>query len=116
MFVTLKINADLPAGTLVCHDANNIWRAATSSDNAPLGVLSRATTLDDENVRWGEVTMAGVGWARAGAAIPAHGGWLACDDQGRAIVGPSEDCGLVAPLTRGATAPSVDDLIMVYIR
>ncbi len=116
MFVTVKINADLSKGTLVCHDSNNVWRQATSVDNAPLGVLSKATTLDDDGVRWGEVTLAGVSWARAGATIPAQGGWLACDDQGRAIVSPTEDCGLIAPLSRGATPPSVDDLIMVYIR
>lgn len=116
MFVTVQINADLLKGTLVCHDSNNVWRQATPTDNAPLGVLSRETSLDDEGVRWGEVTLAGVSWARAGATIPPQGGWLACDDQGRAIVSPAEDCGLIAPLSRGATTPSVDDLIMVYIR
>jgi hypothetical protein len=116
MFVTVKINAEIERGTLVCHDANNVWRAATSADNAPLGVLSRETTVDDQGVRWGEVTLAGATWARAGASIPDQGGWLAVDDQGRAIVGPAEDCGLIAPLSRGAAAPSVDDLILVYVR
>ena len=116
MFVTLKFLTAPPAGTLVCHDVDNVWRAATPTDNAPLGVLSRETTLDDDGVRWGEVTLAGAAWARAGASIPDQGGWLSVDDQGRAIVAPSEDCGLIAPLSRGATAPSVEELIMVWVR
>lgn len=54
MFVTVKINAEIDRGTLVCHDVDNVWRAATSADNAPLGVLTRETTLDDDGVRWGK--------------------------------------------------------------
>ena len=115
MFVTVKINADLPDGTLVCHDADNTWRQATSSDVAPLGVLD-ASEVDGDSVRWGKVTLAGATWARASASIPTQGGWLACDDSGRAVVAASEDCGLIAPLTRGATAPALDDLILVYVR
>lgn len=116
MFVTVKINdSALPVGTLVCHDSANIWRQATSSDVAPLGVLSEKHT-DDEGAHWGRVVLAGATWARAGSAIPDHGGWLACDDQGRAIVGPAEDCGLIAPLSRGSISPSVDDLILIFVR
>lgn len=115
MFVTVPINAEIADGSLVCHDSNNVWRVATSSDVAPLGALT-SSSLDDDGVRWGRVTLAGATWVRAGASIPAHGGWLACDDSGRAIVSPSEDCGLIAPLSRGAVAPNVDDLILVYLR
>ena len=115
MFVTVQINTEIQDGTLVCHDSNNVWRVATSSDIAPLGVLT-SSELDAENIRWGRVTLAGASWARAGASIPDQGGWLSVDDQGRAIVAPSEDCGLIAPLSRGATAPSVDELIMVWVR
>jgi hypothetical protein len=115
MFVTVRINAEIADGSLVCHDANNVWRVATSSDVAPLGCLN-SSELDEGGVRWGRITLGGATWARAGASIPEHGGWLACDDQGRAIVSPSEDCGLVAPVLRGATAPALDDLILVYLR
>jgi hypothetical protein len=115
MFVTVEINAEIQDGTLVCHDSDNVWRVATSSDVAPLGVLT-SSELDEEGTRWGRVTLAGASWVRAGASVPAQGGWLSTDDQGRAIVAPSEDCGLIAPLSRGATAPSVDDLIMVWVR
>ena len=115
MFVTVEINSEIQDGTLVCHDANNVWRVATSADVAPLGVLT-SSSLDEDSTRWGRVTLAGASWVRAGASVPAQGGWLSTDDQGRAIVAPSEDCGLIAPLTRGATAPSVDELIMVWVR
>lgn len=115
MFVTVRINAEIADGSLVCHDSNNVWRMATSSDVAPLGCLN-SSELDEAGVRWGRVTLAGATWARAGASIPEQGGWLACDDSGRAVVTASEDCGLVAPVFRGGSVPSVDDLILVYLR
>jgi hypothetical protein len=115
MFVTVQINAEIADGSLVCHDANNVWRAATSSDVAPLGCLN-SSELDQDGVRWGRITLAGATWARAGSNIPAQGGWLACDDSGRAIVSATEDCGLVAPVYREGTLPNVDDLILIYLR
>lgn len=115
MFVTLKINAEIPDGSLVCHDTNNVWRVATSNDVAPLGVIT-SSEVDDQGVRWGRITLGGATWVRAGSSIPEHGGWLACDDNGRAIVSPSEDCGLIAPLSRGAVAPNINDLVLVYLR
>ena len=115
MFVTVRISSELPEGTLVCHGIDNVWRVATSSDVAPLGVVSGVQSDDESNV-WARVTLAGSTWARAGANIPSEGGWLSCDDQGRAVVTTTEDCGMIAPLSRGATAPNVDDLILVYLR
>ena len=115
MFVTVRINTEIADGTLVCHDAGNVWRVATSSDNAPLGCVE-STEADEDGVNWACVTLAGVAFARAGETIPQEGGWLACDDSGRAVVTPSEDCGLIAPQTRGATAPSVDELVLIYLR
>ena len=116
MFVTLRINEDLAVGTMVCHGTGNEWRKATSSDVAPLGVLREPTFLDDNNARWGKVTLSGSCFIRAGANITEQGGWLGCDDEGRAIIQASEDCGLIAPVSRGASVPAVDDLILVHLR
>lgn len=116
MFVTLRINEDLAVGTMVCHGTGNEWRKATSSDVAPLGVLREPTFLDDNNARWGKVTLSGSCFIRAGAGITEQGGWLGCDDEGRAIIQASEDCGLIAPVSRGASVPAVDDLILVHLR
>lgn len=115
MFVTVRINTDIQTGTLVCHDINNVWRVATSSDNAPLGVIEYTST-DEFGQTWGRVILAGPARVMCGAIPPAEGGWLACDDQGRAIVGTVEDCGLIAPQSQGQTEPAVGDLILVYIR
>lgn len=116
MFVTLKLNENLQVGTIVCHDSNNTWRQALSTDIAPLGVIEKVNTDDDGNF-WGRIRMAGSALARAGSAsMAAEGGWLAVDDSGRAIIGASEDCGLVAPRSQGQSAPAIDDLILVYIR
>lgn len=115
MFVTVRINADISVGSLVCHDVNNVWRVATSSDNAPLGVIENTST-DDLGQLWGRVTLAGTARAICGAVPPVEGGWLACDDQGRAIVSPVEDCGLIAPRSQGQTEPAVGDLVLIYIR
>lgn len=116
MFVTLKINADLPQGSLVCHDSAGVWRQATSADLAPLGVLREATFFDDEGARWGVVVLAGSCFARASGNIVAEGGWLGCDDQGRAKIIASEECGLIAPVSRGGALPSPDDLILIFLR
>jgi len=115
MFVTVKLTADLQIGTFVCHDSNNTWRQATSSDIAPLGVV-RSTFTDDESVVWGEVMLSGACLARSSASVPDQGGWLSVDDSGRAIVGPAEDCGLIAPLSRGQASRVADELILVFIR
>ena len=116
MYVTVQISSDLPQGTFVCHDANNIWRQATSADNAPLGVLRSDTFLDEQSVRWGEVILSGVCLARAGSITQDQGGWLGCDDAGRATIVAQEECGLVAPVSRGSSLPSVDDLILIHLR
>ena len=104
MFVTVRINSEIADGTLVCHDACNVWRATTSSDNAPLGYVE-STEVDEEGVNWACVILAGVAFARAGVTISQEGGWLASDDSGRAVVTLSEDCGLIAPQTRGQELP-----------
>jgi len=116
MFVTVQINADLAQGSFVCHDTDNVWRQAISTDIAPLGVTRAATFLDDDGVRWVEVILSGACFARAGANIPAQGGWLGHDDEGRAVVISSEDCGLIAPVSRGGSVPAVDDLILIHLR
>jgi hypothetical protein len=116
MFVTVKINEDLSPGTMVCHDTGDTWRKATSSDVAPLGVLKGSTFLDDDSARWGVVVLSGSCFIRAGAGITEQGGWLGCDDEGRAIIQASEDCGLIAPVSRGGSVPALDDLILVHLR
>ena len=116
MFVTVKTNSSLPVGTIVCHDSNNVWRQATSSDIAPLGIIKEETFLDEDNVRWGMVVLSGTAFARAGENIVKQGGWFGCDDNGRAVIRQTEECGLIAPITRGSDVPLVDDLILVHIR
>ena len=115
MFVTLRINEDLAVGTMVCHDTANTWRKAISSDVAPLGVLREPTFLDDDGLRWGVVVLSGACFIRAGAGITEQGGWLGHDNEGRAIIQDSEDCGLIAPVSRGGSVPAVDDLILVHL-
>jgi serine/threonine protein kinase HipA of HipAB toxin-antitoxin module len=116
MYVTVQINEDLAQGSFVCHNADNVWRQAISTDIAPLGVTRNATFVGDDGVRWVEVILSGVCLARAGANIPAQGGWLGHDDEGRAVVISSEDCGLIAPLSRGQDVPALDDLILIHLR
>ena len=116
MYVTVRINEELPTGTFVCHDNNNVWRKATSSDVAPLGVTRGESFLDESNTRWSEVTLSGTCFARASSNIPDSGGWLGCSDEGRAVVIPQEDSGLVAPLSRDMQSPQEDDLILIFLR
>jgi hypothetical protein len=116
MFVTIKLNTSLPIGTIVCHDSENVWRQANSSDVAPLGILRQDSFVDEDNQNWAQVTVAGEAFARASANLPASGGWLACDDSGRVTTQLTEANGLVAPLSRGAASSGTDDLVLVWLR
>ena len=116
MFVTVKINEELSPGTMLCHASEGVWRQATGTTSAPLGVLKNETFLDDDSVRWGVVVLAGSCFTRAGAGITEQGGWLGCDEEGRAIIQTSEDCGLIAPVSRGGAIPALNDLILVHLR
>jgi hypothetical protein len=114
MWITLQLNADLPEGTLVTHDQNNIWRKATSSDTGILGAVSSVENID--GVTWGRVMISGTTTVKAGANIPAQGGFFMSDDEGRAIISINPSAGIIAPLTSGASVPAVGDLILVHLR
>jgi hypothetical protein len=114
MFITLQLENILPKGTLVCHDSNNIWRAANSADTSHYGVV--IDSWAEEGLFWGRVCLAGTVEARAGAAIPIWGGGLSSDDEGRAVVKEDIACGIIAPLSKEQENFSIDDLVLVYIR
>lgn len=114
MFVTVKFNQDIQDGTLVCHDNQNYWRVATSTD-ASLGVVNNVVQ-DEYGQFWGRVTLAGCAFARASAFITIEGGFLRSDDLGRVVVSNEESSGIVAPVSRGSSLPNVDDLILIHIR
>jgi hypothetical protein len=114
MWMKLQLNADLPEGTLVTHDQNNIWRKATSSDAGILGAVSEVESVD--NVLWGRVLISGTTTVRAGANIPPEGGFFMSDDEGRAIISTSPTAGIIGPVPNGGAAPTLDDLVLVHLR
>jgi hypothetical protein len=114
MWITLQLNEDVPSGTLVTHDQNNIWRKATSAD---VGVLGVVTEIEDvEGILWGRVLISGTTTVKAGAGIPPQGGFFMSDDEGRAVISANPTAGIIAPSTRGNSAPALDDLILVHLR
>jgi len=114
MFVTVQLNGEITIGKLVVHDANNVWRQATSTDQHKLGVLNSIELV--EGVYWGKLVLAGTAYALAGSNIEDQGGWLGSDDEGNAVVTQSENCGIIAPLSRGQASMTQGDLILVCIR
>ena len=114
MWVTIQLNEILNEGTLVTHDNNNIWRKANSTDSGVLGSVIESETVD--GVVIGRVLICGTTTVRAGANIPAQGGFFMSDDEGRAVISASPTAGIIAPVTQGNQAPTIDDLILVHLR
>lgn len=114
MFVTLELESSLPKGTLVCHNTNNVWRVANSTDTSPYGVI--IDSWEEEETFWGRVCLAGTAEVRVGGPIPLWGGGLSSDDEGRAVIKETIDCGIIAPISKGQMSPNQDELTLVYIR
>ena len=115
MFVKVKLSSNLTVGTVVSYDETNaVWTAATNI-NELFGILE--TTEQDEDLNWwGRVRFGNASRALADRAIPDQGGFLNVQN-GKVFVDNSTHAqGVVAPLERGGTTRTADDLVLVYLR
>lgn len=114
MWITIELNAELPEGTLVTHNEGNVWRQATSADTGILGAVTSIEVVD--GIIWSQVLISGTTTVRAGANIPPEGGFFMSDDSGRATISISPTAGIIAPISRGNSSFSPEDLILVHLR
>ena len=114
MWIKVQLNELLSEETLVTHNENNIWRKAVSTDTGILGAVTSTETLD--GLIWGQVLISGTTTVKAGENIPTEGGFFMSDDEGRATISVSPSAGIIAPATRGASAPLVNESILVHLR
>jgi hypothetical protein len=115
MFVKVKLSGDLPIGTIVNYDdVNTVWTTAPNDTNL-FGVLE-TTEQDEDLLWWGRVRFGNASRALADRAIPDEGGFLGVINGKVFVDATDHQCGVIAPLERGATSRVADDLVLVYLR
>lgn len=102
--------------TVGLSDLSNVSGTASSHQDT-IGVVSQPSQQDEENQEWwAQVTFAGVAFALAGSDIPDQGGKLNVSNGKVFVDNASGGNGIIAPIARGQSARSTNDLVMVDIR
>lgn len=115
MFVKVKIDGDLPKGSVLSHNStSDIWQI--SADGSTLFGVLENTQQDSELVWWGILRFGNMTYALADRAIPDEGGFMNVLN-GRVYVDNSNhSCGVVAPLPPGSPSRVAGDLVLIYLR
>jgi hypothetical protein len=117
MFVTIKINTNLPIGTVVQYDTTNQTYTPAIDNTYPLGVIIRAPVQDSETQDWiARACFAGACYALSNSNILDEGGPLNVKN-GKVEVGAGEPAvGVVSPVSYGDPTRNAGDLVMIYLR
>lgn len=117
MFVTVKINENLPLGTVIQYDAaSQTYQRAVSVDY-PLGVIIRDPLQDSESQEWtARACFAGVCYALASEALPDQGGLVDVIDGKVKSSGGDTQCGIIAPRDLNGPSRGENDLVMIHLR
>lgn len=115
MWVKIKLNQNLPVGTVIQFDDGlSLWAAAPNIGTSMIGVLlENAVQIDNE---WfAPACFSGMCEARADREIPLSGGSLHVLN-GRVYVDQTIDsCGVIAPLPQGQAIKQADDLVLIAL-
>ena len=113
----VKMDQFLTVGVFVKWDTEQLQFVRCTHHMNMLGVIDQAPI--EINGSWvGVIRQAGVASALAGADIPADGGALGIDANGRAIISTSSDhsCGLIQAQPFEQPARVAGDMIVVWLR
>ena len=113
----VKMDQSLVVGEFVQWDTQQVQFVRCTDHVNMLGVVSQPPELKD-GVYVGLIRQAGVASAIAGADIPAEGGPLGIDANGRAIIATSADhsCGLIQAQPVDHPARVAGDLVVIWLR
>lgn len=117
MFVKLKLNSNLPVGTVVCHDAENDYWIASSNGQGLIGVVGRDPVQDATTLEWSaSIYFASTIMAIADRDIPNSGGNLGVLNGKVYVDNNSSNLGIVSPNARGQDQRVTNDLVMIHIK
>ena len=118
MLITqVKMDQNLVVGEFVQWDTEQLQFVRCTDHMNMLGVVDQAP-YELNGVWVGVIRQAGVSNALAGEDLPANGGPLGIDANGRAIISTSSDhsCGLIQAQPVEQPARVAGDLVVVWLR
>lgn len=111
----VKMDQSLVVGEFVQWSSSDNQFIKCTDHMQMMGVVSQPPELKD-GVYVGLIRQAGVASAIAGADIPAAGGPLGIDANGRAIVSSEHSCGIIQAQPIDQPARVVGDLVVIWLR
>ena len=115
LLTQVKMDQSLVVGEFVQWDTQQLQFVRCTDHMNMLGVVSQPPELKD-GVYVGVLRQAGVASAIAGADIPANGGPLGVDANGRAIISTDHSCGLIQAQPIDQPARLAGDLVVIWLR
>jgi len=116
MLITqVKMDQSLVVGEFVQWDTQALMFVRCTDSANLIGVVDQPPELVDGSYV-GIIRQAGVASAIAGEDIPAEGGPLGVDANGRAIISSGHSCGLIQAQPFGQPARVAGDLVVVWLR
>lgn len=113
----VKMDQNLVVGEFVQWDTQQLQFVRCTNHMNMLGVVDQAPQLIDSSYV-GVIRQSGVANALAGEDLPANGGPLGVDANGRAIISTSSDhsCGLIQAQPFEQPARVAGDLVVIWLR
>ena len=117
MLITqVKIDSSLQLGEFVQWDTQALQFVRCTDHMNMLGVVDVPPAQNSEGVWLATIRQAGVATALAGQDIPADGGALGIDENGRAIISTDHSCGLIQAQPYGQPARVAGDMVVIWLR
>ena len=116
MLITqVKMNQNLVVGEFVQWSSSENQFIKCTDHMQMIGVVDQAPELIGSDYV-GVIRQAGVATAIAGEDIPAQGGALGINSEGRAIISTGHSCGIIQALPYGQPARVAGDKVVIWLR
>lgn len=116
MLITqVKMDQALIVGDFVQYDSSSQQFVKCTDHSLMIGVVDHAPQLIESDYV-GVIRQAGVASAIAGEDIPAEGGALGINSEGRAIISTGHSCGIIQAQPYGLPARVAGDKVVIWLR
>ena len=115
LLTQVKMDQNLVIGEFVQWDTQQLQFVRCTNHMNMLGVVDQPPELVDGSYV-GVIRQAGVANALAGEDLPASGGALGIDANGRAIISTDHSCGLIQAQPYELPARVAGDMVVIWLR